>query len=128
MRHPRLKLHFSLGDEAFKKYRSIGYRASLRPAHSRGTTVAPEGQPGHARETRAPVEWKSRRWEAHEKYQSALAMAMDDPDAGTESELAVREEGRAYAAALTRYSEATMAWLTYADTRLRPKRAGGVCS
>ena len=59
--------------------------------------------------------------EAHEKYQSILAVAMDDPDAG----VAVRQEGRAYAAALTRYSEATMAWLTYVDTQLRPKKAGG---
>ena len=64
--------------------------------------------------------------EAYEKYQSALGVAIDDPDAG--SEVAVRQEGRAYAAALSRYSEVTMAWLTYVDTHLRSKkaeRAGG---
>lgn len=64
--------------------------------------------------------------ETYEKYQRSLAVAMDYPDA--QSEVALRREGRAYAAALTRYSEATMAWLRHVDTHLRSKKgesAGG---
>ena len=60
--------------------------------------------------------------EAYEKYQRILAVVMD-ADVGAEGELAMRQEGRAYAAALTRYSKATMTWLTYVDTQLRPKKA-----
>jgi hypothetical protein len=56
---------------------------------------------------------------AHEKYQHSLAIVMD---AGVNKDgmLALRNEGRAYAAAITQYSEATMAWLVFVDTHLQP--------
>ena len=62
--------------------------------------------------------------EAHERYQRALAAAME-ADAGVNGERAVRSEGRAYAAALTKHSNAAMAWLSYVDTHLHPKNGGG---
>lgn len=63
--------------------------------------------------------------DAYEKYQHALRAGMDAAEAGEEEMLAIRREGRAYAQALSQYTNSTMAWLTYMDTHLRPKRAGG---
>ena len=60
--------------------------------------------------------------EAHEKYQRTLALAMDG-DVGAEGEHLVRQEVRTLAAALMRYSNAEMAWLTYVDRQFRPKKA-----
>ena len=62
--------------------------------------------------------------EAHEKYQHTLAGGMEITDPNEDEMLAVRQAGRAYALALTQYSNATMAWLTYVDTHLHPKKAG----
>lgn len=61
--------------------------------------------------------------EAYEKYHHALAVALEITNASEEEMLALRREGLAYAHALTRYTDAAMAWLTYVDTHLRPKRA-----
>lgn len=60
----------------------------------------------------------------HERYQRTLAAAMNT-DASAEGLLAVRREGRAYAQALTEYSNAAMTWLTYVDTGLHSKKATG---
>ena len=57
---------------------------------------------------------------AHEKYQHSLAIVMDT-EVNADGMLALRNEGRAYAAAITHYSEATMAWLVFVDTHLDPK-------
>ena len=56
---------------------------------------------------------------AHEKYQHSLAIVMDT-EVNADGMLALRNEGRAYAAAITQYSEATMAWLVFVDTHLQP--------
>jgi hypothetical protein len=56
---------------------------------------------------------------AHEKYQHSLAIVMDT-EVNADGMLALRNEGRAYAAAITQYSEATMAWLVFVDTHLHP--------
>jgi hypothetical protein len=61
---------------------------------------------------------------ADERYQRALAAAMN-PDAGMDGLQAVRREGRAYAHALTEYSNAAMTWLTYVDARPQSKKATG---
>ena len=53
----------------------------------------------------------------HERYQQALAAATNT-EASAEELLTVRREGRAYAQALTAYSNAGMTWLTYAETGL----------
>ena len=62
--------------------------------------------------------------DAHEKYH-ALAVRLNVRDASEEEIRAIRREGRAYAHALTQYSNATMAWLTYVDTHLRPEKTSG---
>jgi len=56
---------------------------------------------------------------AHEKYQHSLAIVMDT-EVNADGMLALRNEGRAYAAAITQYSEATMAWLVFVETHLHP--------
>lgn len=58
----------------------------------------------------------------HDKYQRTLAATMGT-DAGAEEFQAVRREGRAYAQALTQYSNAAMTWLTYVDTGRQSKNA-----
>ena len=58
--------------------------------------------------------------EAYEKYQSALVVAMNTNPADATT---LRQEGRTYAAALTRYTEATMAWLGFVETHFHPKKA-----
>lgn len=60
--------------------------------------------------------------QVHERYQQTLAGGMNT-NASAEELQAVRREGRAYAQALTAYSNAAMAWLTYVDTGLRSKKA-----
>lgn len=60
--------------------------------------------------------------EIHEKYQRTLAGAMN-ADASPEELQAMRREGRAYAQALTAYSNAAMTWLTYVDSGLHSKEA-----
>jgi hypothetical protein len=56
---------------------------------------------------------------AHEKYQHSLARVMDN-EVNADVMLALRNEGLAYAAAITDYSKATMAWLVFVDTHLQP--------
>jgi len=56
---------------------------------------------------------------AHEKYQHSLAIVMDT-EVNADGMLALRNEGRAYAASITQYSEAAMAWLVFVDTHLQP--------
>jgi hypothetical protein len=60
---------------------------------------------------------------AYEKYQRVLAVAMA-ADAGVASDHALRWEGRAYATALRRYSDATMAWLICVENSLSSPRRG----
>lgn len=50
----------------------------------------------------------------------ALMAIATNPGANADDELALRREGHAYAQALTVYTNATMAWLAYVDTVLRP--------
>jgi len=59
---------------------------------------------------------------AHEKYQHSLAIVMDTAE-NADGMQALRNEGRAYAAAVTHYSDATMAWLVFVDTYLHPGKA-----
>ncbi|HEY7413742.1 MAG TPA: hypothetical protein VH593_01005 [Ktedonobacteraceae bacterium] len=54
---------------------------------------------------------------AHEKYQHSLAIVMDT-EVNADGMLALRNEGRAYAAAIMDYSRAAMAWLVFVDTHL----------
>jgi hypothetical protein len=56
---------------------------------------------------------------AHEKYQYSLAIVLDT-EVNADGMLALQNEGRAYAAAITDYSKATMAWLVFVDTHLQP--------
>jgi hypothetical protein len=58
----------------------------------------------------------------HERYQQALAAAMNT-DASAEELQTVRREGRVYAQALTAYSNAAMTWLSYVETGLQSKKA-----
>jgi hypothetical protein len=53
---------------------------------------------------------------AHLRYEHALQTVaeVDAPDA--EAMVAVREQGREYAEAVTRYSNAAMAWLAFMET------------
>ena len=48
--------------------------------------------------------------EAHINYNQALAVARNT-ELSDEGMLALRQEGRVYAEAVTRYEDATMAWL-----------------
>ena len=57
----------------------------------------------------------------HDKYQRTLDVAMS-PGGSAGMLETVRREGRAYAQALTQYSNAAMSWLTYVDTGLHSKR------
>ena len=69
---------------------------------------------------------------AHLKYEHALEFAQEEDTLGAEAVVAVRREGREYAEAVTRYSNAAMAWLSFVDTGLeqagrstRKSTAGG---
>jgi hypothetical protein len=52
--------------------------------------------------------------EAQERYQRAIAIA-EDTERGADGMLALQHAGRAYAEAVTKYSKAAMAWLSYVD-------------
>ena len=58
---------------------------------------------------------------AHADYLNTLAMAMDTR-ANEDDAVTLKRQGRAYAQALTRYTEATMAWLVFLDTHLHPSK------
>ena len=53
---------------------------------------------------------------AHLKYEHALEFAQEEDTLGAEAVVAVRREGRDYAEAVTRYSNAAMAWLAFMET------------
>jgi hypothetical protein len=57
--------------------------------------------------------------EATKKYNNAFAIAMDT-GVGADGMFALRREGAAHAQAVNWYLEASMAWLAYVDTQLRP--------
>jgi hypothetical protein len=61
--------------------------------------------------------------QANDEYQHAFAICMD-VEAQVDGAFGLVQAGRAYAAALTHYAEATMAWLLFVDTQLCPKKAG----
>jgi hypothetical protein len=52
---------------------------------------------------------------AHATYQDALATAIDT-DLSSDGMFAIREQGRLYASAVKRYSDAVMAWLIIVET------------
>jgi len=56
--------------------------------------------------------------EATKKYNNAFAIATDT-GAGADGMFALKHESAAYAQALNRHVEASMAWLAYVDTHLR---------
>lgn len=60
--------------------------------------------------------------QAHADYQHAFAAAVD-LDANVDGAYGLVQQGRAYAAALTRYTEAIMGWLIFADAKLGAKKA-----
>jgi hypothetical protein len=69
---------------------------------------------------------------AHLRYEHALESVADPGDPTAEAVVAVRQQGREYAEAVTRYSNAAMAWLSFVDTGLeqagrstRKSTAGG---
>jgi hypothetical protein len=61
--------------------------------------------------------------QAHVSYQHSMSIAVDT-HSSTGGALALKREGRVYAAALTRYSEAAMAWLMFVDVLLHSKNPG----
>jgi hypothetical protein len=59
---------------------------------------------------------------ADANYQRALAIAVDT-EQDSDTLVALGREGRDYAYALTRYTNATMEWLMYIDTQLRTRKS-----
>jgi len=53
---------------------------------------------------------------AHLRYEHALQTVEEEGAPGREALVAVREKGREYAEAVTRYSNAAMAWLAFMET------------
>ena len=53
---------------------------------------------------------------AHLRYEHALQTVAEEGAPGREALVAVREKGREYAEAVTRYSNAAMAWLAFMKT------------
>ena len=53
---------------------------------------------------------------AHLRYERALDSVADAGDPTAEAMVAVRQQGREYAEAVTRYSTAAMAWLAFMKT------------
>ena len=53
---------------------------------------------------------------AHLKYERALDSVADTGDPTGEAMVAVRQRGREYAEAVTRYSTAAMSWLAFMKT------------
>ena len=52
---------------------------------------------------------------AHLKYEHALEIAAEECALSAEAIVAVRQQGHEYAEAVTRYSNAAMAWLSFVD-------------
>jgi hypothetical protein len=53
---------------------------------------------------------------AHLRYEHALQNAAGEDAPGAEAMVTIRQQGRAYAEAVTRYSNAAMAWLAFMET------------
>jgi hypothetical protein len=58
---------------------------------------------------------------AHASYKNALAIAVDT-DLSSDGMLAIRQQGRAYAGAVRKYSDAVMAWLIVVETHSKNAR------
>ncbi len=54
---------------------------------------------------------------AHLRYEHALQTIAEEGAPGREALVAVRQQGREYAEAVTRYSNAAMAWLAFMGTK-----------
>jgi hypothetical protein len=50
---------------------------------------------------------------AHLRYEHALEGVAEESAPGAEALVAIRQQGREYAGAVTRYSNAAMAWLAF---------------
>ena len=53
---------------------------------------------------------------AHLRYEHVLESVADAGDPTAEAMIAIRQQGREYAEAVTRYSNAAMAWLAFMQT------------
>jgi hypothetical protein len=53
---------------------------------------------------------------AHLRYEHALQIGAGEGAPGAEAIVAFRQQGREYAEAVTRYSNAAMAWLAFMET------------
>jgi hypothetical protein len=54
---------------------------------------------------------------AHLRYEHALQIDAEQGAPSAEAMVAIRQKGREYAEAVTRYSNAAMAWLAFMETR-----------
>jgi hypothetical protein len=53
---------------------------------------------------------------AHLRYEHALQICAGESAPGAEAMVTIRQQGREYAEAVTRYSNAAMAWLAFMET------------
>jgi hypothetical protein len=53
---------------------------------------------------------------AHLRYEHALGVVAEEGAPGAEAMVTMRQQGREYAEAVTRYSDAAMAWLAFMET------------
>jgi hypothetical protein len=53
---------------------------------------------------------------AHLRYEHALQNVAEGDAPGAEAMVTIRQQGREYAEAVTRYSNAAMAWLAFMET------------
>ena len=58
---------------------------------------------------------------AHLRYEHALQIVAEGAP-GAEAIVAIRQQGREYAKAVTRYSNAAMAWLAFMETIKDPRK------
>jgi hypothetical protein len=59
---------------------------------------------------------------AHLRYEQALQTVAEEGAPGGEAMVAIRQQGREYAEAVTRYSNAAMAWLAFMETIRNPTK------
>jgi len=62
--------------------------------------------------------------EASSAYTAALELSVDT-ERNADGAHGLRQQGRAYAQAVMRFSNAAMAWLRYADTHLKSDKGQG---
>jgi hypothetical protein len=53
---------------------------------------------------------------AHLRYEHALQIVVEEGAPGAKTIAVIRQQGREYAEAVTRYSNAAMAWLAFMET------------